>query len=63
MDAVQDTLEGSITFDKYRSLIGLLEHIRSLFGYMKNVMFPLYEPHNLETGVRGCLRPRWCRPS
>ena len=51
VDAVQDTLEGSITFDKYRSLVGLLEHIRSLFGYKKNIMFGLYEPHNLETGV------------
>merc|ERR1712086_907123 len=51
VDAVQDTLEGSITFDKYRSLVGLLEHIRSLFGYKKNIMFGLYEPHSLETGV------------
>jgi len=51
MDALQDTLEGSITFDRYRSLIGLLEHIRSLFGLKRNIMFGLYEPHNLETGV------------
>ena len=32
-------------------MVGLLEHIRSLFGYKKNIMFGLYEPHSLETGV------------
>ena len=44
--AIQETLDLLITFDKYRSLVGLLEHIRSVYRQKRNVMFGLYEPHD-----------------
>ena len=37
---------GTIAFDKYRSLVGLLEHLRTVYLAKRNVMHGLYEPHN-----------------
>jgi len=46
VEAIQSTLENAITFDKYRALIGLLEHLRTVYGAKRNVMHGLYEPHD-----------------
>ena len=39
------TLRGDSTFAEYRSLCGLLEHLRAVCVKGRNVMFGLYEPH------------------
>jgi len=46
VEAIESTLAGTIAFDKYRSVIGLLEHLRTVYLAKRNVMHGLYEPHN-----------------
>ena len=45
--AIQDItsmLDQGSNFDKYRSLLGLLEHVRQALFHLGNVMYGLYEP-------------------
>ena len=50
-EVLQDALAGGLHFDMYRSLVGLLEHIRGVFEDSRNTMFGLYEPHDPLTGA------------
>ena len=43
--AIAETLANESSFAKYRSLCGLLEHLRAVCVVGRNVMFGLYEPH------------------
>ena len=43
--AINNTLAGRSSFAEYRSLCGLLEHLRAVCLKGRNVMFGLYEPH------------------
>ena len=42
---INRALAGRCTFAEYRSLCGLLEHLRGVIQKSRNVMFGLYEPH------------------
>ena len=42
--AIRLALSGHMMFGDYRSLVGLLEHLRSVRGDKSNVMYGLYEP-------------------
>ena len=43
--AIRQTLLGHASFAEYRSLCGLLEHLRAITLHGRNAMFGLYEPH------------------
>jgi hypothetical protein len=43
--AIRQALSGTMMFCDYRSLMGLLEHLRSINREKRNVMYGLYEPH------------------
>ena len=43
--AVEEALSNTLTFDPYRSLCGLLEHLRAIVLCGRNVMHGLYRPH------------------
>ena len=49
--SLDSALLGALTFDQYRSLVGLLEHFRSILGEARNIMYGLYRPHDPETGA------------
>ena len=42
---ISDVLERGVQFDVYRSLCGLLEHLRAVNLQARNIMFGLYRPH------------------
>ena len=42
---ISKTLDGQVTFAEYRSLCGLLEHLRAVCIKGRNYMYGLYEPH------------------
>ena len=48
--AIADVLEDKVEFHIYRSLCGLLEHIRAVNLRGRNHMHGLYHPHNLQLG-------------
>ena len=70
-DAVQRTLDGTITYGEYRALVGLLEHLRFLTQLQAEVTNVLYRPHRLEAqrgdGPSACVvctrRLRRSRPT
>ena len=43
--AIADVLERGVHFHVYRSLCGLLEHLRAVNLQARNIMFGLYRPH------------------
>ena len=43
--AIADVLETGVQFHVYRSLCGLLEHLRAVNLQARNIMFGLYRPH------------------
>ena len=43
--AIADVLEAGVQFHVYRSLCGLLEHLRAVNLQARNIMFGLYRPH------------------
>lgn len=45
MDAVRRALRGGLDFGEYRSLVGLLEHLRAVSCVASSHMYGLYEPH------------------
>jgi len=59
--SVTEALSGTITFDVYRSLMGLLEHIRHATRWPKRIMHGLYRPHGPEGASRdgpgGIVKP------
>ena len=62
MDAVQDTLEGSITFDKYRALIGLLDHVApSLATRGTSWSDSTSRTTSSQAWLPSARPPRWCR--
>ena len=50
--AISDLLANGISFGLYRSLCGLLEHLRAVNLQGKNVMHGLYQPHGPEGASR-----------
>ena len=48
VSAISDARAGTMSFDKYRALLGLLEHLRSVGRWPRSVMYGLYEPHRAE---------------
>ena len=44
--ALRETLTSGLDFGRYRSLVGLLEHVREVVRLPRRVMFSLYGPHN-----------------
>ena len=59
--SVTEALNDNSTFDTYRSLMGLLEHIRHATRWPKRIMHGLYRPHGPEGASRdgpgGIVRP------
>ena len=51
-EAIARTLRGEADFQTYRSLCGLLEHLRAVILRGRNVMHGLYEPHGAEGASR-----------
>ena len=43
--AIADVLDRGVHFHVYRSLCGLLEHLRAVNLQSRNIMFGLYRPH------------------
>lgn len=50
--SVRDALNSRATFDEYRSLMGLLEHIRHATRWPRRIMHGLYRPHGPEGASR-----------
>lgn len=44
--ALRETLTSGLDFGRYRSLVGLLEHVREVVRLPRRVMFSLYGPHS-----------------
>ena len=59
--SVTAAINSASTFDEYRSLIGLLEHIRPATRWPKRIMHGLYRPHGpngaSREGPGGIVRP------
>ena len=59
---MQDTLEGSITFDKYRFLIGLLDHVApSLATRGTSCSDSTSRTTSRQAWLPSARPPRWCR--
>lgn len=43
---LSECIAGTVTFDVYRSLVGLLEHFRGIYQIGRQAMHGLYEPHD-----------------
>ena len=63
LTAIDDALAGTSTFGTYRSLCGLLEHLRAINLQGRHVMHGLYSPHGPEGASReGPNGPIVCTP-
>ena len=51
-EMLRNAIAGNLDFGQYRSLVGLLEHLRSVNRAGRNCMYHLYEPHKRDGALQ-----------